>query len=175
MVSNHFIRSLQCNTHTHTFLLSPQSSCIFTHPVISVGSIPPFQSVSYLFSFQLLLESINTLFLSYFLLPFMYVLVCRIFSVIFHHQIPIPFFSHLYPKPLKSSPILTISWLPGVDHLCHPVDFFVSTLLKLQSKDISNAFFFLGSCDAIIIGFFIFLIFPTLVLDFLISATVIVP
>lgn len=50
---------------------------------------------------------------------------CMFLSVVFFFSYISPSNSHSFfhictPKPLKSSPILTISWLPGVDHLCHP-------------------------------------------------------
>lgn len=93
MVSNHFICSLHCNTHTLSSSLLSLS--VFSHIFSShLEVFLPFSLCLIYFSFQLLLESINTLFCSYLLLPLMYVLVCHIFfSVIFHHQIPIPFFT----------------------------------------------------------------------------------
>lgn len=171
----------------------PQSFSIFTHPLIWIGSIPPFQFVSYFSFLPLLLEpsSINILLLSYslslplWILPFMYVLVCRIFSQLcFTIKFP-SLFSHLYPQ---TSWVVfhfnSTSWPPAIDHLpLLPLqsDFFCqhtteTAVLKTPSDALLRALPSpLQHCDTVTTGFFIFLISPTLVLDFLTSATVIVP
>ena len=85
--------------HTDTLSSSLLSLPVFS-PILAsqLEVFLPFSLCLIYFSFQLLLESINTLFLSYFLLPLMYVLVCRIFFQLYF-TIKFPFlFSHLYPQ-----------------------------------------------------------------------------
>ena len=109
--------------HTHRVSSSLLSLSVFS-PILSsqLEVFLPFSLCLISLSFQLLLESINSLSLSYFLLPLMYVLVCHIFFFSYISPSNSHSFFHICtPKPLKSSPILTlISWLPGVDHLYHP-------------------------------------------------------
>lgn len=100
--SLHMQPSLQ---HTHTFLLSPQSFCIFTHLLISFGSIPPFQSVSYLF-FLPAASGIHSYPFS--LISFAPPHVCSCLSYFFFSYIS-PSNSHSFfhictPKPLKYLP-----------------------------------------------------------------------
>ena len=106
---------------------------------------------------------------------------CMFLSVIFFFSYISPSNSHSFfhictPKPLKSSPILAVSWLPGVDHLCHPaVRFFgqhTSETAILKDICLMHSFPFLALwCHYHRILHF--LDFSNN--DFLISATVIAP
>lgn len=132
--SFHMQPSLQ---HTHTVSSSLLSLSVFS-PILSsqLEVFLPFSLCLISLSFQLLLESVNSLFLSYFLLPLMYVLVCHFFFFSYISPSNSHSFFHICtPKPLKSSPILThflATWSrPPLITL--QSDFFVNTLLKLQS------------------------------------------
>ena len=121
VVSNHFICSLHCNTRTEFHPLS--SVFLYFHPFSHLSWKYSSLSVCVLFLFP---SSCFWNPLIAFLSHISCSPSCMFLSVIFFFSYISPSNSHSFfhictPKPLKSSPILTlISWLPGVDHLYHP-------------------------------------------------------